>query len=112
LKLAEPLYLVRLGVARRQFADAEYIYPVGFTTRITFWSVRECGVELERESVVGDGWAAPVFRINAVDDPEMAFEGAIPMRCGTPSQSQGRTLFESVRTPGMDMFWTRRAHRH
>jgi hypothetical protein len=91
--LSPHLYLVRLGVVRQRFADAEYIYPVGFTTRITFWSVRECGVELEYESVVGDGGAVPVFRVSAVDDPEMAFEGELPMRCDapSPSPSQRRT---------------------
>jgi hypothetical protein len=64
----------RSGVVRPRFADVEYIYPVGFTTRITCWSVRECGVELEYESVVGDGEAVPVFRVSAVDDRETAFK--------------------------------------
>jgi hypothetical protein len=31
-------------------------------------------VELEYESVVGDGGVAPVFGVSAVDDREMAFE--------------------------------------
>jgi hypothetical protein len=89
--LGPPIYLVRLGVVRPRSADAEYLYPVEFTTRITFWSVRECHVELEYESVVGDSGAVPVFRVSAVDDPEKAFEGALPMRYGARSPSQSRT---------------------
>jgi hypothetical protein len=33
--LGPRVYLVRLDVVRRRFADAQYIYPVEFTTRIT-----------------------------------------------------------------------------
>lgn len=107
--LGPRLFLLRLGAVEPRFADADYIYPVGFASQITFWSVRERDVEVEYESAIGDGGAAPVFRVTAVGDPEVAFEGGSPdaVWCAVAlaaSKAQGRTLFESVRTPGADMF--------
>jgi hypothetical protein len=107
--LGPHLRLIRLGTVDPRFADTDYIYPVGFASRVMFWSLKEPGVEAEFESVIADGGGAPVFRVTAVGDSESVFEGKTPDAvwrtvAEIASRTQGRTLFDAVRPTGFDLF--------